>query len=174
MGATSTVLEETFAVNTLAPYLLTALIARPQRLVFLTSGLHRNGQPDLGDVQWRQRRWSGSQAYSNSKLFVVALAFGVARRWPDVLSNAVDPGWVSTKMGGPPAPDDFEQGAETQVWLAVSDERAALVSGQYFHHKSVGAAHPATADVNFQNQLLDACAQLTGVSLSPAVAPNSP
>jgi NAD(P)-dependent dehydrogenase (short-subunit alcohol dehydrogenase family) len=164
-------LEETFAVNTLAPYLLTALIGSPQRLVFLTSELHRNGEADFRDLQWRQRRYSGSQAYSNSKLFVVALAFGIARRWPYVLSNAVNPGWVPTKMGGPQAPDDFEQGVETQVWLAVSDERGALVSGQYFYHKRIRAAHPASADVNFQNQLLDACAQLTGVSLSPAVAP---
>ena len=86
-------LENTFAVNALAPYLLTALIASPQRLVFLTSELHRSGEPDLSDLQRRDRRWSGSQAYSNSKLFVVALAFGVARRWPYVLSNAVNPGW---------------------------------------------------------------------------------
>jgi NAD(P)-dependent dehydrogenase (short-subunit alcohol dehydrogenase family) len=164
-------LEQTFAVNTLAPYLLTALIASPQRLVFLTSELHQSGEPDLSDLLRRQLRWSGSQAYSNSKLFVVALAFGVARLWPDVLSNAVNPGWVPTKMGGPQAPDDFEQGVETQVWLAVSDEPAALVSGRYFYHKRIRAAHPATADVNFQNQLLDACAQLTGVPISPALAP---
>ena len=164
-------LEVTFAVNALAPYLLAALIALPQRLVFLTSELHRGGEPDLSDLQRRQRRWSGSQAYSNSKLFVVALAFGIARRWPYVLSNAVNPGWVPTKMGGPQAPDDLEQGVETQVWLAVSDEQAALVSGQYFYHKKIRAAHPAAADVNFQNQLLDACARLTGVELPSAVAP---
>ena len=131
----------------------------------------RNGEPDLRDLQWRQRRWSGSQAYSDSKLFVVALAFGIARRWPHILSNAVNPGWVPTKMGGPQATDDFEQDVETQIWLAVSAERAALISGQYFYHRMIRAAHPAAADVNFQNQLLDACTQLTGVSLSPAVAP---
>jgi NAD(P)-dependent dehydrogenase (short-subunit alcohol dehydrogenase family) len=102
-------LEQTFAVNTLAPYLSTALIARPHRLVFMTSDLHQSGEPDLSDLRRRQRLWSGSQAYSNSKLFVVALAFGVARLWPDVLSNAVNPGWVATRMGGPQAPDDFEQ-----------------------------------------------------------------
>ena len=136
-------LENTFAVNALAPYLLTALIASPQRIVFLTSELHRSGEPDLSDLQWRDRRWSGSQAYSNSKLFVLALAFGVARRWPHVLSNAVNPGWVPTRMGGPQAPDDLEQGVETQVWLAVSDEQAGLVSGQYFYHKRIRAAHPA-------------------------------
>src|SRR5207244_2583780 len=94
-------LENTFAVNALAPYLLTALIANPQRIVFLTSELHRSGEPDLSDLQWRDRRWSGSQAYSNSKLFVVALAFGVARRWPYVLSNAGQ-SWVGSHEDGWP------------------------------------------------------------------------
>jgi len=162
-------LEQTFAVNTLAPYLLTALMARPKRLVYLTSELHRGGEPDVSNLRRRQWHWSGSQAYANSKLFVAALAFGVARLWPKVLSNAVNPGWVPTKMGGPQAPDDFEQGVETQVWLAVSDDEGALVSGRYFHHQSIRAVHPAAADVNFQNQLLDACSQLTGVPLSPVV-----
>ena len=164
-------LENTFAVNALAPYLLTALIASPQRIVFLTSELHRSGEPDLSDLQWRDRRWSGSQAYSNSKLIVVTLAFGVARRWPHVLSNAVNPGWVPTKMGGPQAPDDLELGAETQVWLAVSAERDALVSGKYLYHKQIRSAHPAASDVNFQNQVLDACARLTGAELPSALAP---
>ena len=137
----------------------------------MTSDLHRSGEADLSDLQWRDRRWSGSQAYANSKLFLVALAFGVARHWPHVLSNAVNPGWVPTRMGGPQAPDDFEVGIETQVWLAVSAERDALVSGKYFYHKHIRSAHPAASDVNFQNQLLDACAQLTGVELPSAVAP---
>ena len=144
-------LESTFAVNALAPYLLTALIAIPQRLVFLSSELHQTGQPDLSDLQ-SLRRWSGFQAYSNSKLFVVALAFSVARRWPHVLSNAVNPGVVPTRMGGPHAPDDLELGVETQVWLAVSAERDALVSQKYFYHKQIRSAHPAASDVNFQNQ----------------------
>ena len=133
--------------------------------------MHQGGEPDLSDLQWRDRRWSGSQAYANSKLFVVALAFGVARHWPHVLSNAVNPGWVPTRMGGPQARDDLEQGAETQVWLAVSAERDALVSGKYFYHKQIRSAHPAASDVNFQNRLLNTCAQVTGVELPSAVAP---
>jgi NAD(P)-dependent dehydrogenase (short-subunit alcohol dehydrogenase family) len=162
-------LEATFAVNALAPYLLTALIETPQRLVFISSELHQIAQPDLSDLQSR-RRWSGFQAYANSKLFVVALAFSIARCWPHVLSNAVNPGVVPTRMGGPQAPDNLELGGETQVWLAVSTDHEALVSGEYLYHKEIRSAHPAASDVNFQNQLLNACAQLTGVKLPSAVA----
>ena len=162
-------LDDTFAVNALAPYLLTALIEPPQRLIYLTSGLHQGGDPDLSDLQSRRRRWSGPQAYANSKLFDVVLAFAVARLWPYVLSNAVDPGWVPTKMGGPSAPGDLEQGAATQVWLAVSDDRDAKVSGRYFYHKRTRVAHPAASDVTVQNGFLAACEQLTGVRLASAV-----
>src|SRR4029450_10531229 len=79
------------AVNTLAPYMLTALIERPRRLVYLSSGMHRGGGASLRDIDWLERRWNASQAYSDSKLYVTALAFAVARCWPDVLSHAVDP-----------------------------------------------------------------------------------
>src|SRR6266576_591651 len=157
-------LDDIFAINALAPYLLTALIEGPQRLIYLTSGLHQGGDPDLRDLQ---RRWSGSQAYANSKLFDVVLA--VARLWPHVLSNAVDPGWVPTKMGGPSASDDLEQGAATQVWLAVSDERGAKVTGRYFYHRRTRPAHPAASDVTLQNGFLAACEHVTGVRLGSAV-----
>ena len=162
-------LDDTFAVNALAPYLLTALIEPPQRLIYLTSGLHQGGDPDLSDLQSRRRRWSGPQAYANSKLFDVVLAFAIARLLPYVLSNAVDPGWVPTKMGGPYASDDPEQGVATQVWLAVSEERGAKVSGRYFHHMRTQAAHRAASDVTVQNAFLATCEQLTGVRLALAV-----
>jgi NAD(P)-dependent dehydrogenase (short-subunit alcohol dehydrogenase family) len=97
-------LAHVFAINVLAPYLLTALMTRPDRLVYLSSGMARRGDAELDDPQWIERRWNGSQAYSDSKLFDVLLAFGVARHWPDVLSNSVEPGWVPTKMGGTGAP----------------------------------------------------------------------
>jgi NAD(P)-dependent dehydrogenase (short-subunit alcohol dehydrogenase family) len=153
------------AVNTLAPYMLTALIERPDRLIYLSSGMHRGGAASLRDIDWTERRWDATRAYSDSKLYVTALAYAVARRWPDVLSNAVDPGWVATKMGGPGAPDDFEMGYRTQTWLAVSDQPAATVSGRYWHHRREQAPAKDVSDPRFQDQLAATLAALTSVTL---------
>jgi NAD(P)-dependent dehydrogenase (short-subunit alcohol dehydrogenase family) len=153
------------AVNALAPYVLTALMERPRRLVYLSSGMHRGGSGSLRDIDWSERRWNSSQAYSDSKLYLTALAFAVARRWPDVLSNAVDPGWVATKMGGASAPDDFEEGYLTQTWLAVSEDPAATVSGRYWHHRRPLPPAEEVEDPVFQDQLSARLAEMTGVSL---------
>ena len=162
-------LDDVFAINALAPYLLTALIGPPRRLIYLTSGLHRRGDSDLRDLQSPQRRWNGSHAYANSKLFDVVLAFAVARLWPHVLSNAVDPGVAPTKMVGVSPPGDLQQGVATQVWLAVSEEPGAKVTGRYFSRKQTQPAHPAASDVTVQDAFLAACEQLTGVRLPSAV-----
>lgn len=154
-----------FAVNVLAPYLLTALMTRPDRLVYLSSGMHTSGDPALDDLQWRHRRWDGVQAYSDSKLFDLVLAFAVARRWPEVRANGVTPGWVPTRMGGRGAPDDLALGADTQAWLAVSDEPAAQVTGRYLYHRTERPADPAASDPAVQDGLLTACAELTAVAL---------
>ena len=156
-------LPHVFAVNTLAPYILTALIRKPKRLVYLSSGMHRSGDPSLKDLSWSARPWSGSSAYADTKLHDVILAFAVARKWPDVLSNALEPGWVATKMGGPGAPDDLDAGAVTQVWLATSNDPEALVSGQYFYHQKRRAAEPAARDVEIQERLIAECARISGV-----------
>ena len=153
------------AVNILAPYMLTALIERPRRLVYLSSGMHRSGTASLSDIDWIERRWNASQAYSDSKLYVTALALAVAGYWPEVLSHAVDPGWVATKMGGPGAPDDFEEGYLTQTWLAVSDDRRATVSGQYWHHRRPRTPAKAASDPEFHDRLSSTLATLTGVRL---------
>lgn len=89
-------------VNVIAPYVLTALVTRPDRLVYLSSGMHFDGRPELGGLDWHGRGESAS--YSDSKLFVTALAMAVARLWPGVVASAVDPGWVPTKMGAPTRP----------------------------------------------------------------------
>jgi NAD(P)-dependent dehydrogenase (short-subunit alcohol dehydrogenase family) len=157
------------AVNTLAPYMLTALIERPQRVIYLSSGMHSGGGGPIRDIDWKERRWDTSRAYSESKLYVAALAFTIARHWPDVLSNVVNPGWVPTKMGGAGAPDDLEKGHQTQTWLAVSDDPAAKVSGRYWFHRQPQTAAPEVSDTGFQDQLVATLTDLTGVSLFRAL-----
>jgi NAD(P)-dependent dehydrogenase (short-subunit alcohol dehydrogenase family) len=158
-------LSHVFAVNTLAPYILTALIAKPKRLVYLSSVLHQHGDSGLEDLTWKVRAWNGRQAYSDTKLHDVLLAFGIARRWPGVLSNALEPGWVPTKLGGSEATDNLDEAHRTQVWLAASDDLAALASGEYFYHMNRKHPLPATRDVSLQDRLLDFCARVTGVEL---------
>ncbi|MEK9284709.1 MULTISPECIES: SDR family NAD(P)-dependent oxidoreductase [unclassified Bradyrhizobium] len=153
------------AINALAPYILAALIQRPDRLVYLSSGLHRSGEGSLDDLDWKKRSWGPAKAYAESKLHVVALAFALARRWPQVLSNAVDSGWARTKMGGPGAPVDLDTGQRTQTWLAVSEEPAAMVSGRYWHHLRQEQPVSETADPKFQDRLIVRLGELTGVAL---------
>ena len=157
------------AVNVLAPYLLTAHIKRPARLVYLSSGMHTSGQAALGDLDWDRRTWNGVQAYCDSKLYVTTLAAAVARYWPDTLSNAVDPGWVPTRMGGSHATDDLALGHDTQVWLATSDEPAATTTGKYWYHRQVGRPAAAVNDTGFQDHLLETLERITGVRLPRAI-----
>ena len=152
-----------FAVNTLSTYLLTALINKPKRLIYLSSGLHRQGDSNLRDLLWQERRWDGTSAYADTKLHDLIIAFAVARKWPDVLSNALEPGWVATKMGGPGAPDDLEAAPKTQAWLATSNEPGARVSGQYFYHMKRRASEPTAASAAIQERLLTECARISGV-----------
>jgi len=154
-----------FAVNVLAPYLLTALIAWPGRLIYLSSGMHLSGDASLRDLDWTERRWNGVQAYCDSKLLVTAMSAALAARWPDARVNAVDPGWVPTRMGGPRATDDLALGHVTQVWLATSDDPAADASGTYWHHQRPVRPAPAVDDPAFQQAVLHELARLTGITL---------
>ncbi len=154
--------KEIFSVNTLAPYILTCLIQKPKRLIYLSSGMHLHGSSKLesfkGDIN--------HITYSDSKLHVLMLSMAVARRWLGVYSNVVNPGWVPTKMGGPGAPDNLQKGYETQVWLAVSNDEKAQVTGKYFFHlKERGYNHEAD-DVVLQDKFLDLCKEITGVSFA--------
>lgn len=155
----------TLAINSLAPYMLTVLIERPARLIYLSSSLHRGGEGSIGDLDWRTRPWDAGKAYAESKLHVAALAFALARRWPDVLANAVDPGWVRTRMGGSSAPVDIDTGQRTQTWLAVSDDPQAQVSGRYWNDRQVQKPAAEVEDVAFQDALIARFAELTGVTL---------
>jgi NAD(P)-dependent dehydrogenase (short-subunit alcohol dehydrogenase family) len=165
-GATPEGHAKVLAVNVLAPYMLTELIERPDRLIYLSSGMHYGGEASLRDIDWTERRWDTNQAYSDSKLYITAFAIALARRWPKTLSSAVDPGWVPTKMGGAGAPDDLEEGHRTQTWLAVSDEPAAKVSGGYWHHRKQRKPAAEALDPRFQDDLIARLAELTSLKLS--------
>ena len=161
-------LPHVFQINTLAPYVLTALMHKPQRLIYVSSELHRRGMIDLHDALWEERAWSGNRAYSETKFHDVLLAFAVARLWPDVLSNALEPGWVPTKMGGPRATGDLEEGRRTQVWLATSNDPEATVTGRYFYHLRQREPAKSTRSLALQEDLLALCAQWSGVTLDRA------
>jgi NAD(P)-dependent dehydrogenase (short-subunit alcohol dehydrogenase family) len=152
--------EEIFNVNTLAPYILTCLIERPKRLIYLSSDMHLQGRSKLDSF----RTDTGRITYSDSKLHVLMFCMAAARKWPQVYANAVDPGWVPTKMGGRGAPDDLQKGYETQVWLAVSDDEKAKVSGRYFHHRKESRHNPEADDASLQERFLSLCQEITGAS----------
>jgi NAD(P)-dependent dehydrogenase (short-subunit alcohol dehydrogenase family) len=152
--------KEIFAVNTIAPYILTCLIQKPKRLIYLSSDMHQGGKSKLNNFKTDLDRIT----YSDSKLHVLMLCKAVARKWPDVYANALNPGWVPTKMGGPGAPDGLEGGYQTQVWLAVSNDEKAKVSGRYFFHLKETRFNSEADDLQLQEQFLTLCKEITGVS----------
>ena len=152
--------KDIFAINTLAPYILTCLIQKPKRLIYLSSGMHLQGHSKLDNFKTDSSRIT----YSDSKLHMVMLCMAAARKWPDVYANAVDPGWVPTKMGGRGAPGDLQKGYETQVWLAASNDEKAKLSGRYFFHQKERHHNPEADDVQLQEQFFNLCKEITGVS----------
>jgi NAD(P)-dependent dehydrogenase (short-subunit alcohol dehydrogenase family) len=152
-----------FAVNSLAPYILTCLIQKPQRLIYLSSGMHLQGNPELDNLPVAAHKRNSHITYSDTKLHDVILSMAVARKWTGVYANALDPGWVPTKMGGAGAPGNLEKGYQTQVWLAVSNDPEARVSGHYFHHKKQARYLQAAKDIAVQEKFLALCKQITGV-----------
>jgi NAD(P)-dependent dehydrogenase (short-subunit alcohol dehydrogenase family) len=147
-------------VNVIAPYILTARSEKPARLIYLSSSMHRGGSTDLTRLD------RGAATYSDTKLWVTALAMAVAKRWPGTTSHAIDPGWVPTRMGGRGAPDDLTAGHQTQVWLATHPN-VTPATGAYWHHRRTQHPHPAAVDEEFQKSLLEKLTQETVSVLDP-------
>ncbi|MFK3834817.1 SDR family NAD(P)-dependent oxidoreductase [Microbacterium sp. NPDC087868] len=145
-------------VNTIAPYLLTAVMIAPARLIYLSSSMHRGGSTDLTGLP------SAAGSYSDSKLWVTALSAAMSTRWSGTTTHAVDPGWVPTRMGGAGAPDDLTEGHRTQTWLATTPDVTPVTGGYWHHHHT---QHPAAAanDTRFQARLLMELGDITGVPL---------
>lgn len=156
-----------FVVNVLAPYMLSALIEPPQRLIYLYSdmqyGVH--GKTCINDLLWEKRPWQASTAYSESKLLISMLAFFIAQQRPQVFANTVDPGWVATRMGGVSATDDLKQGHLTQAWLAASDDFQAMQSSHHFYHMNPQRPNPDALNLVYQERLIAECKCLSGVIL---------
>ena len=163
--------ESTFAVNHLAPFLLTNLLldllrdSAPARIVNVSSGAHSNGQIDFDDLQM-EHRFDGWAAYSNSKLANALFTCELARRLDaqQVTANFLHPGVIDTKLlhvnfgGGSPV----EVGAQTPVHLALADEVAG-VTGAYFVNRRRSRASAAADDRRLAAELWRVSASLTGL-----------
>jgi len=166
-------LELTFAVNHLAPFLLTHLLldrvkeARG-RVVVVASGVHGNAALDLEDLQG-ERRWDGYGAYARSKLCNVLFAAELAERLrgSGATANSLHPGVVGTKLlragFAMEGPDTAVQGAVTSVWLATSPE-AEGVSGRYFVRKKAVPASRLARNATLRAALWAASERLAGIA----------
>jgi len=151
--------EVIFRVNVLAPYILTSLIHKPKRLIYISSDMHLSGSLKLDQLAGQ----SPDITYADSKLQLLTISMAAARKWSGVYVNAVHPGWVPTRMGGPDAPDDLVKGYETQVWLAEGTDKATHVSGKYFFHQQYTKYNEAAVDTAAQEKLLKSLEKITGV-----------
>ncbi|WPO84342.1 SDR family NAD(P)-dependent oxidoreductase [Chryseobacterium sp. JJR-5R] len=148
-------------VNALAPYILTSLLKKPRQLIYLCSDLHLGGNLKLQSMQDK----SSDINYSDSKLQVLVMSKAVSRKWRDVKVNAVNPGWVATKMGKSGAPDDLRLSYGTLVWLAEGTEEGSNVTGQLLFQKKIEKNYNLAAnDPATQDALLETYAKVTGVS----------
>lgn len=152
-----------FAVNVLTPYVLSCLLERPERMIFLSSGMHLSGKANFFDLQWKENKWDATQAYCDAKLYVMMLTKWFASKWGGTYVNAIHPGWVPTRMGGAGAPDDLMKGAETQAWLSISNEKEALVTGKYFFHKKQVQYNPQADSTENQEKLVSYLKEISGI-----------
>ncbi len=165
--------EQTFAVDYLAPFLLTHELldllkaGAPSRIINVSSGLAKNGKVDFDDLQ-NEKKYKGMQAYSNAKLMLMMFTYELSRRLAGtgVTVNVLMPGFVATKLGKNsgslrsaimftmvrPMQISAKKGAETSVYLA-SDDQVKNVSGKCFAKKKEATTCPVSYDVNVQKRL---------------------
>jgi NAD(P)-dependent dehydrogenase (short-subunit alcohol dehydrogenase family) len=177
--------DEVFAVNHLAPFLLTSLLlgqltaAAPARVITVTSGAHTGAHLDLDDPQL-ERGWDGWRAYANSKLANILFTRELARRLEGtgVTANCAHPGVVRTRFGrearlpmraavtlGRPFMLSPQRGASTIVYLATSPEVAGASGGYYVKRQRREPSAAARDDATAQ-RLWQLSEELTG--LAPA------
>ncbi|KAL4939098.1 hypothetical protein BDV06DRAFT_199471 [Aspergillus oleicola] len=158
-------------VNLIAPYIITCLMAKPTRLIYISSMLHKKGNANQKDVFWFARGegdWDDAQSYFDSKLQLNAMANGVARRLKGrgTAVSIVDPGWVATKLGGEHATDRIEDGVETYVMLAEGRYDTGILPGYFEGRGVVGEQLPVAMDEEFQEMVMGMLEQQTGVRVA--------
>jgi retinol dehydrogenase-14 len=181
-------LEHTFALNHLAPFLLTSLLldrliaSAPARIVTVSSGAQSMGKIDFDDLMG-ERKYSGQQAYNQSKLANVMFTYELAKRLEGsgVTATVLHPGVTSTGFGsedmargwGPlialmrPFMKSPERGAETPIYLASSPQ-AEGVSGRYFANRKAKTSHATSYDAATTGRLWDVSADLVGLGVGVA------
>jgi len=175
-------IEMTFAVNHLAPFLLTNLLlemvidSTPARIINVASNSHKDREIDFDDLE-SQESYGFMSAYGKSKLANIMFTYELDRRLTGsgVMVNAVHPGFVGTNMGANngwlvklflPLTSLWalspEEGAETSLYLASSPEVEG-VSGKYFYQKKVVPSSPSSLDKEKARQLWEVSPEMTGV-----------
>ncbi|KAI0189769.1 short chain dehydrogenase [Xylaria flabelliformis] len=162
-----------FAVNVLAPYILTCLAPLPKRLVYASSGVHFGGSTSLDDFGWRERhkagRFSDRSAYADTKLYNIMFGYAFARRFASrgVIVNSIDPGWVPTKMGGAAARGDILESERLYVILAEGSGEAEGKNGCYWENGTRGPAQAKkdAYDEQAQDALLKKLEEITGLAV---------
>jgi NAD(P)-dependent dehydrogenase (short-subunit alcohol dehydrogenase family) len=178
---TSEGLERTFALNHLAPFLLTNLLLdrlAGGRVVTTASDAHTSGRLDLDDLE-SEKSYSAMRVYGTSKLCNILFTRELARREPELNANCFHPGVVRTGFGknengiwkllttlGGPFFRSPERGARSLVWLATSEEGGRL-SGEYIEDEKVSQPNAAAQDPELARGLWERSAALVGL---PAAA----
>jgi NAD(P)-dependent dehydrogenase (short-subunit alcohol dehydrogenase family) len=174
---TSEGFERTFALNHLAPFLLTNLLRdrlAGGRVIATTSDAHEGGRLDLDDLQSEQS-FAAMRVYGTSKLCNILFTRELARRAPELHANCFHPGTVRTGFGknengiwkvlttlAAPFFRSPERGARSLVWLALSDEAAGL-NGEYVQDEKVATPSPQAQDDSLAQALWERSAALVGL-----------
>jgi len=157
---TSDGISAVFAVNTLAPYILTCLMDKPtSRLLFMSSDSHWGGDGSLRGAEQ-------SHSYGNSKLHDVMLAKAFARRWDDIQVISMHPGWVRTKMGGMAAPGSVSSSAKALAgWASGENPLSKVKSGAFVTTGGETSPHSDSEVVDKQEELMSLCKRISGSSV---------
>ncbi|KAL4908559.1 hypothetical protein BDW74DRAFT_188496 [Aspergillus multicolor] len=157
-------------VNVLAPYILTCLMHKPKRLIYISSMLHKQGDPaNVEDMLWEKRgedEWNDFKSYCDTKLQLNLFANVVAKKWKGETSVAtVHPGWVATKLGGKEAPDRLEDGVETYVKLALGEYDQGLIAPYFEPKGKLGEQIAAAGDEELQQKVVKLLEEKTGLKI---------